>query len=77
MAKRISSCAEARTWLTVPGAPSIRSECIVWNRIDHQHRWRSRLQRRQDVARRGCRRKLHRRIAQPEPSRAQTYLIRR
>ena len=30
LAKRISSCAEARTWLTVPGAPSIRSEYMVW-----------------------------------------------
>ena len=30
LAKRISSCALARTWLTVPGAPSIKSECIVW-----------------------------------------------
>ncbi|MCY1180786.1 hypothetical protein D9M73_212550 [compost metagenome] len=30
MAKRINSCAEARTWLTVPGAPSIKSLCIVW-----------------------------------------------
>ena len=30
LAKRISSCADARTWLTVPGAPSIKSLCIVW-----------------------------------------------
>jgi hypothetical protein len=30
LAKRISSPAEARTWLTVPGAPSIRSLCMVW-----------------------------------------------
>ena len=30
LAYRISSSAQPRTWLTVPGAPSMVSECIVW-----------------------------------------------
>ena len=30
LANRISSNAQPRTWLTVPGAPSIVSECMVW-----------------------------------------------
>src|SRR3546814_19651888 len=29
-AKEMSSCEQARTWLTVPGAPSIKSLCTVW-----------------------------------------------
>ena len=28
--RSLGHSAEARTWLTVPGAPSIWSECIVW-----------------------------------------------
>jgi hypothetical protein len=50
----------------VPGAPSIRSECIVWR----LHR----PQRGQDVAHRSRRRKPDRRIAQPEPLGAQPHL---
>jgi hypothetical protein len=30
LAKRMSSCAQARTWLTVPGAASMESDQTVW-----------------------------------------------
>ena len=76
LAKRTSSCAEARTWLTVPGAPSIRSRMHGLDRIDDQQRRRLAFaERGQDVAHRGRRREPHRRLAEPEPDRAQPHLL--
>ena len=76
LAKRTSSCAEARTWLTVPGAPSIRSRMHGLDRIDDEQRRRFAVaDRGQDVAHRGRRRQPHRRRAEPQPNRAQPHLL--
>ena len=75
LAKRISACAEARTWVTVPGADSTVSVHMVWIEIDHdQARHRAFRQRRDDVLDRGFRGKLHRRVGKAEPLGAQPHL---
>ena len=46
------------------------------NRVNHQQGWRRALSHGgQYVADRGCRRQLHRRIAEPKPPCAQTHLV--
>ena len=75
LAKRISACAEPRTWLTVPGADSIASLHMVWIEIDDdEFRRVARAERRHDVLDERLRRELHGRFGEPKPGRAQTHL---
>ena len=75
LAKRMSACAEARTWVTVPGADSTVSVHMVWIEFDHdQARHRAFGKGRDDVLDRGLGGKLHRRVGEPQPLGAQPHL---
>ena len=75
LAKRISACAEPRTWVTVPGADSTVSVHMVWIEFDDdQPRRLAFRQCGDDVLDRGFRRKLDRGVAQSQSLGAQTHL---
>ena len=75
LAKRISSPAEPRTCVTVPGAASSACVHIVWiESITSKLRHRTLRQRRDDVLDRSFRRNLDRGIGETEPLGAQPHL---
>jgi hypothetical protein len=77
LAKRISSPAEARTWLTVPGRALDQVGMHGLDGVDHdQRRWRP-SPGRQDVPHRGCGGELHRGVAEAEAAGTETHLVRR
>ena len=70
LAKRISSAAEPRTWVTVPGAASTLCVHMVWIEFDDQEpRRRALRQRRDDVFDRRFRRRSRRRHRQGQAAR--------
>ena len=75
LAKRISVCAEPRTWVTVPGADSTVSVHMVWIEFDDDEARRLAFgQRGDDVLDRGLGGELDRRIAEAQPLGAQPHL---
>ena len=75
LAKRISACAEPRTWLTVPGADFDRVAPHGLDRIDdYELRRVAGAQRRHDVLDQRLRGELHRRLGEAETRRAKAHL---
>ena len=78
LAWRISACAAARTWLTVPGAASIASAHSVWmESTTIEIGRRSGFERRQDMRQARFAGERDRRIRQAEALGAQAHLRRR
>jgi hypothetical protein len=78
LASSTSACAEARTWVTVPGRAVDGVEPHGLDRIDHRDLGRlGALEGGDDVAHRGGGGELHRRVAQAQPLGAQTHLVER
>ena len=76
LAKRISSCALVRSWVTVPGAASTLSTNMVWIESITSRRGALRLvEGRQDVAHRGRGGDLERRVGAAEAGGAQADLV--
>ena len=75
LAKRMSDCVAARTWLTVPGAASSPSAHSVWIEFDHDEIGALALgERRQDVGEVGLAGQRQRRLGQAQALGPQAHL---